>query len=117
MLIVTRPGVGFVAHHQPGPLMVAHRAGAGVGQQVDIHVLAIKQERVIARFGQRFDAIVVSHADILDHFNAERFWDAFHNISPIACCDAIAISAVYAQQIATKRRVLNYFFDKQAAEN
>ena len=94
MLIVTRPGVGFVAHHQPGPLMVAHRAGAGVGQQVDIHVLAIEQKRVIARLFQRFDAIVKSgHTNVFDHFNAERLRDTFHLFSPWGCCAAFGYLA------------------------
>src|SRR5674476_961249 len=43
-----RSGVGLVAGHHGGPLTVAHRVGAGVGQQVDVDVPAVKQEGVVA---------------------------------------------------------------------
>ena len=32
-----RPGVGFIATHDGRPLLLAHGAGAGIGQQVDKH--------------------------------------------------------------------------------
>ena len=34
-----RAGVGFVAAHHAGPLVLGHRSGAGVGQQIDQHLI------------------------------------------------------------------------------
>jgi hypothetical protein len=45
---VLAAGVGLVAQHHAGPLPVAHRAGARVGQQVDVDVVALEQEGVVA---------------------------------------------------------------------
>ena len=41
-------GVGLVTAHQGGPLVLAHGAGPGVGQQVDVDVLGAKVEHVVA---------------------------------------------------------------------
>ena len=49
---VATAGVGLVAQHHPGPLAVAHRAGAAVGQQVDVDVVRAQQEGVEAGLGQ-----------------------------------------------------------------
>ena len=45
---VAAAGIGFVALHQAAPLLVAHGVGAGVGEQVDIDILRIDQEGVVA---------------------------------------------------------------------
>jgi hypothetical protein len=46
VVVVDAPGVGLVAEHQPGPLAVAHGAGARVGEQVDVDILAAEKEGV-----------------------------------------------------------------------
>src|SRR5450756_1900933 len=45
---VAAAGVGLVAEHHAGPLAVAHGARAGVGEQVDVDVLALQQKGVVA---------------------------------------------------------------------
>ena len=52
VVVVAAPRVGLVAEHHPGPLAVAHRRRARVGQQVDVDVLAAEQERVVAGLGE-----------------------------------------------------------------
>ena len=53
---VAAAGVGLVAQHHAGPLPVAHRAGAAVGQQVDVDVLGAQQEGVVAGLGDALAA-------------------------------------------------------------
>ncbi len=43
------PAYASSPDHQRGPLPVAHRRGARVGEQVDVHVLAAQQEGVVSR--------------------------------------------------------------------
>src|ERR1019366_10155376 len=43
---VSRAGIRLVAHHHPGPLAIAHRARARIGEQVDVDVLGLDEERV-----------------------------------------------------------------------
>ena len=50
---VAAPGVRLVAEHHPGPLAVAHRGRAGVGEEIDVDVVAVEQERVVAGLGER----------------------------------------------------------------
>ena len=70
MIEIPASGVGLVAEHHPRPLAVAHRAGAAVGQQIDVHVLGSKQKRVVARLGQRPLALrSIHHLDRLDDFH------------------------------------------------
>jgi len=47
---VLASGVGFITQHHSGPLPVAHRASAGVRQQVNVNVPAAGQERVVPGF-------------------------------------------------------------------
>src|SRR6185295_8329230 len=42
-------GVGLVAALERGPLAVRHRSGAGIGKQVDQHVLGADFEKIPAR--------------------------------------------------------------------
>ena len=48
MVEIGAAGVRLVAAHEAGPLAIAHRTDAGVGQQVDIDVFGAQQERVVA---------------------------------------------------------------------
>ncbi len=41
------PGVGFIPAHDGRPLLLAHRAGTGIGHQVDIDILRAEGEEVI----------------------------------------------------------------------
>ena len=43
---VSRAGIRLIAHHHPGPLAIAHRARARIGEQVDVDVLGLDEERV-----------------------------------------------------------------------
>ncbi len=49
-----RAGVRFVALHHGRPLVVAHGAGAGIGQKVDVDIFRFEQENVVTRFLQGF---------------------------------------------------------------
>ncbi len=67
---VAAPGVGLVAEHHPRPLAVAHRRGAGVGEEVDVDVLAPEQEGVVAGLPDRRLALVAGrHPQGLDHLD------------------------------------------------
>jgi hypothetical protein len=46
-------GVAFVAFHDRGPLVRGHGAGAGVGEQIDEHVVGVEQEEVVMRGAQQ----------------------------------------------------------------
>ena len=66
--------VGFVAEHHAGPLPIAHGVGAAIGEQVDVNVFRAEEERVVARFSQRFLALGArKHFDGLDHFDFPGF--------------------------------------------
>ena len=43
-------GVRLVPPHHRRPLLLAHGAGTGIGQQVNIHILCLKLEQVVACF-------------------------------------------------------------------
>ena len=55
---VAAAGIGFVAHHHAGPLIVAHRRRAGIGQQVDVDIVRAQQEGVVAGLGHALLAIL-----------------------------------------------------------
>ena len=46
-------GVALVAFHDRRPLMRGHGAGAGVGEQIDEHIVGWKQEEVVVRGAQK----------------------------------------------------------------
>ncbi len=74
---VPRTGVGLVAEHHAGPLVVRHRAGARVGQQVDVDLLGLEQERVVAGFADRdFSLLAGGHLDGLDDLDLPRLGPA-----------------------------------------
>ena len=66
--------IGFIAHHQAGPLAVAHGRGAGIGQQVDVNVLAAQQEGVVTGLPYGTLAFFAGgHAQWLDHLDLVGF--------------------------------------------
>ena len=78
-VIALRAGVGLVAGHQGGPLRLAHRPGARIGHQIDIHVFGAQVEQVVPggpdgllplRSGQ--------NAQRLHGFDFKRFRDILH---------------------------------------
>ena len=83
---VARAGVRLVAEHHAGPLPVRHRARARVGEQVDVAVLGLEQERVVA--GLECGALALragGHLDGLDDLDLPRLGPAgasCHRVSP-----------------------------------
>ena len=73
--------IGFVTNHQASPLFVAHRAGAAVGQEVDVNIFGIKQERVVTRFFHVFLTLfAIGHGDRFNRFDFERLGRVFFRI-------------------------------------
>ncbi len=81
--VVERAGaaVALVAHHHGAPLAVAHGAGAGVGQQVDVDVVAFEHEDVVVGLFEPF--LALGAGGLLDgfyHLDFPRFSKGyFHN--------------------------------------
>jgi len=72
-------GIGFIALHNPGPLVAAHGAGAAVGQQVNQDIIGMNTERVVFGFGQDFFSFFFgSEIDRFHRFYPEGFNDCFH---------------------------------------
>ena len=68
--------VRLVAAHHRGPLLRAHRPGAGVGEQVDDDVVGLHGEEVVVRLLEDEAALRGrGHADGLDDLDAERLDD------------------------------------------
>ncbi len=66
-------GVGLIADHHAGPLAVAHRVGAAVGEQVDVDVARAEQEGVVAGVDQgALTGGAVGHVQRLDHLDLPR---------------------------------------------
>jgi len=73
-------GVGLVAHHDGGPLLLAHRACSGVGEEVDIDVRAAETEHVETGCFKRFLALVLAgNADRFYHLDAKRLGGYLHD--------------------------------------
>jgi hypothetical protein len=71
-----RSRVSFVAPLHAGPLLSRHRAGPGVGQQVDQHLLGPQLEQVVPRGGQGGRPLRPGgQPHRLDRVNAERLND------------------------------------------
>ncbi len=71
-------GVALVAFHDGGPLMSRHGAGAGVGEQVDEHIVGRQEEQVVVGGTQQlFTLRAGGPADRLDALDAERLDDGF----------------------------------------
>ncbi len=69
-------GVAFVALHDGGPLMGGHGAGAGIGEQVDEHVVGGQEKQVVVRGLEKSFALGAGGpANGLDTFDAERLDD------------------------------------------
>ena len=65
-------GVAFVALHDRGPLVGGHGAGAGIGKQVDQHIVGGEQKQVVVRGPQQLLAFFArGPADGLNTLNAE----------------------------------------------
>ena len=68
--------VTFVAFHNGGPLVSGHRAGAGIGEQVDQHVGSGKKKEIVVRGAKQLQALIAAGpADRLDALDAKRFDD------------------------------------------
>ena len=68
-----RPGVALVPLHDAGPLPRRHGPGAGVGEEVEEHVVGAQREDVEpGRLQQPRPLLAGGHADGLDHLDAER---------------------------------------------
>ena len=67
--VVERAGaaVALVAHHHRAPLAVAHGAGAAVGQQVDVDIVALQHEDILVGFVEPLFALFAG--GFLDRFN------------------------------------------------
>ena len=78
---VAAAGIGFVTNHQACPLVVTHCVGAAVGQEVDVNIFGIQQERVVTRFLHVFLALfAVGHRNRFNGFDFERFCRVFFRI-------------------------------------
>ena len=75
----TATRVGLVTDHQSGPLVVGHRRRSRVRQQVDVDVIATKQERVVTGLPDRTLT-----------FLAGRHPDRFHHLDFPGLCPATA---------------------------
>ena len=51
-------GVALVAFHDAGPLMRGHGAGAGIGEQVDEHIVGRQEEQVVVSGAQQLLALL-----------------------------------------------------------
>ena len=70
--------VTLVAFHDAGPLMRRHGAGAGIGEQVDEHVVGGQEEQVVVSRAQQLLALLAGGpANRLDALDAERLDDGF----------------------------------------
>ena len=49
-IVASAPRVGLVAPHHRRPLLLAHRAGPGIGQQIDVDVVRMKVEDIVSGF-------------------------------------------------------------------
>src|SRR5581483_93725 len=57
MVEIPAAGVGLVAQHHAGPLVVAHSAGPAVGEQVNVDIRRAQQESVVTGFGDALFAV------------------------------------------------------------
>ena len=74
--VVERAGaaVALVAHHHGAPLAVAHGAGAGVGEEVDVDVVGFEHEDVLVGFFEPFLTLFAGgFADGFDHLDFPSF--------------------------------------------
>jgi hypothetical protein len=70
---VAAAGVGLVPQHNAGPLVVTHRGGAAVSQQVDVNVRRPEEEGIESSLRDAFLPLLAgSHPDRLHHLDFER---------------------------------------------
>jgi len=76
MIEALAAGVTLVAFHDAGPLVSGHRAGAGVGEQIDQHIFGGKEEEIVKSGFEQFFALAASGpSDGFDALNPEWFDD------------------------------------------
>ncbi len=69
-----RSCIGFVSHQKSSPLVLAHGAGAGIGEKVDVDILGAQAEHVVMPpFEGLFPLFLVGNAYGFHHFDTERF--------------------------------------------
>ena len=56
-IVAAAAGVALVAFHDGGPLVSRHRPGAGVGEQIDEHIIGVQEEQVVMRGFQQLFAL------------------------------------------------------------
>ena len=90
-------GVALVALHDRRPLVGGHGAGAGVGQQVDQHIVGGEQKQVVVRGAQQFFALLArGPADRLDALDAKRLDDGLgQHGSPL--CGSRRLQIIFAE--------------------
>jgi len=84
MVIVFTAGVGFIAQHDSGPLVIAHGRRAAVGEQVHIDAFSGQTKDIEAGFPDQPIALLTGgFPDRLDDFDAKRFWGKAHGASEL----------------------------------
>ena len=77
-----RTGVALVTEHDRRPLLRAHRRGAGIGQEVDQHVVGSEPEKVVMGVAQEALALLLCREPQRFHgLDSERFDDCLHGAS------------------------------------
>ena len=80
MIIIFAPGVGFIAEHHTGPLVIAHRRSAAIGQQINVNGICGNSEYVESRCADQLFAFFAGGApDGFNNFNAEGFGRKLHH--------------------------------------
>ena len=70
------PGIALVAFHDGRPLVSAHSAGAGVGEQVDQNIVGLQQEQIVRGCSQQALTFGASGpADGFHTFDSKRLDD------------------------------------------
>ena len=86
-----RSSIRLVATKHSGPLLVAHRRRAAIGQEVDEHVLGRDLKRIEVGISEdRFTLFRRREPDRLDHLDLEWLDDCFHKLVLICKCVAFA---------------------------
>src|SRR5262249_2231683 len=70
--------IGLISHHEPCPLMVAHRRSSAVGEQIDVDAVRRDRENIEAgRAYQPFALVARNAPERFDHLDSERFrWES-----------------------------------------
>jgi len=82
VVIIFAARIGFITHHHPGPLMVAHRRSAAVGEQIDVDTRSGEPEHIESRFTDELVALLAGGpAQGFDDLDPERFSREIHKTS------------------------------------